>query len=114
MGIKPISVLQCNVQRSYASQHELVCTFMSNKYSICLITEPYTGSASAVHNIQGVDVFQFPAGSTTAGSPKVKACILVKQSAAIAIGCSQHSTPNLAVIQINIAQRRLFVASAYI
>ena len=87
---------------------------MSNKYSIALITEPYVGRSTSLYNITGVDVFQFPSTNADASHRHVKACILVKQRAATAIGCSQYASTNLSAIQMSMDGRRLFIASAYI
>ena len=108
MDIKPISVIQANVNRQYNAQHELIQTFMSKDYSIAIVCEPYVGSGPGVHSIQGVDIHQFTSGD------RVKACVLIKQTFGTSLGVTQLSTTNLAVVKIKLRQRTLFIASAYI
>ena len=108
MDTKPIRVLQCNAMRCRATQIELTKQFISNDYSIALISEPFVGGNTTLHAITGVNIFQFP----TTG--RVKACILIKETFGVALGVTHFSTSNLAVVQIKIRGRKLFIASAYI
>ena len=108
MDVKPIRVLQCNAMHCNNSQIELTRHFMSNNFSIALISEPYVGSNTTLHAIRGVNIFQFPTNG------RVKACILIKESFGVAIGATQYSTSNLAVAKVNLGQRKLFIASTYI
>ena len=108
MVVKPIRVIQANVNKCEASQKELLDHFHSKDYSIALISEPFVGNRIDVRPIQGVDVFQF---STTT---RVKACIFIKKNSLDALGITQFSTPNLSVIKLKINQRPVFIASAYI
>ena len=81
---------------------------MANNYSIALLSEPYVGSNTTVHHIQGVDIHQFPT------IEHVKACVLIKQTFGDSIGLTQLSTSNLAVVQLKVGQRKFHVASAYV
>ena len=108
MGIKHIRIIQLNANKCYAAQHEFLQYFASNDYHIALISEPYVGNKLTVKQYQGFDVHQFSNGV------RVKACVLVKKSLGHTLGVSQLSTPNLSVIQLNINQRKLYIASAYI
>ena len=81
---------------------------MANNYSIALLSEPYVGSNTTAHHIQGVDIHQF---STI---EHVKACVLIKQTFGDSIGLTQLSTSNLAVVQLKVGQRKFHVASAYV
>ena len=105
----PIKVIQANVRRCANAQKELVNHFVNNDYSIALISEPFVGRGTIVRTMVGIDVFQF---STTTGP--VKACVLMKQSFGSALGLTQYSSSNLAVVQISIRQRKLLFASVYI
>ena len=113
MSAKPVRVLQANVRQCQKAHHECVRHFLSNDFSIALISEPYVGRGPEVHFIAGVDIYQFStSGSTIPG--RIKACILIKQSFGSALGLTQDSSPNLAVVQIMAEQRRIIVASIYI
>ena len=100
--------------------HELKHTFLSSDFAIAIVSEPYTGASLTVSNIPGVDVFQFEttsfstSSSTSSEKRKVKACILVKPELVSAFGCSQFSSPNNAVIQIVLNNRKTYIASTYI
>ena len=81
---------------------------MANNISIALVSEPYVGRETTVHAIRGVNIFQF------ATNGRVKACVLIKDNFGVALGVTQLSTSNLAVVEIKLRQRKLFIASAYI
>ena len=104
-----IKVLQANLMRSHASHHEFIQYFLSNEYDIALITEPYVGNSHLVHNIRGIRIFQFPNSQNT----RIKACVLIRENIEAALGISQHSTPNLAVVQVTVCQRKVTFISAY-
>jgi len=125
MPTNAIDILQCNLRRCSDTTQEFVQYFMSNtQFSVALVTEPYVGRSAMLFNIDGVDVFQFPSAASpplpvtdhqlVTGHHHVKACVLVKKNKVTAIGCSQYSTTNLAVIQTMMDGRKLFIASAYI
>jgi len=97
-----------NVARSYVSTQELLNVFLEGDCQIALVSEPYVGSSNVVRQMKGVKVYQFTDG------PRVKACIFVKPEVTSSIGLTQHSTPNLAVIKLNIDNRSLILASGYI
>ena len=99
--------------RSYAAQHELLQFFMSQPFSVLLLSEPYTGPRTTVHSIRGVRVHQFPMAGQ-GQERRVKACILVKEEYGTSIGLAQHSSANLAVVRIPLQQRQLTIMSAYI
>ena len=103
-----VRVLQCNLGRCFQAQLDVVQHFNASDYNVLLLQEPYTGSTSTVQCVQGLDVFQFPT------SGRVKACVIVKPDFATVIGWTQHSSSNLAIVQIKLQQRMLFIASAYI
>ena len=107
MASKNIRVLQCNVNRCHASHHRLLYHFMSNNFAIALVTEPYVGRETTVHDIRGVNIFQLPENG------RVKACVMIKEKFGVALGITQLSTSNLAVVQIKIDQRKLLIASIY-
>ena len=108
MVVRPFRVLQANVMKCYASHQELIRHFISNDFSIALISEPYVGSNSSVASIKGIDIYQFTYVN------RVKACVLIKQSFCNSLGVTQLSTPNLAVVKLKADHRDLFIASAYI
>ena len=81
---------------------------MSGDYSFLLISEPYVGSNAEVHPVQGENVFQL------CSSDRVKACVITREGQLDAILCAQYSTSNLAVIEVQSAQRKLIIASVYI
>ena len=108
MAAEPIRVIQANVMRCMASQHELVKHFLSTDNTIAIISEPYVGRGPGVHSIQGIDIYQ------SSSTERVKACVMVKQGCINALGITQLLTPNLSVIEISLSQRKLFIASAYI
>ena len=109
MNSTPLKVLQANVARSQKAQHEFIRHFMESDHSVALLCEPYIGRGPEVHNIVGLDIYQF----TTNGRP-VKACVLIKQEVEGVLGATQYSTPNLAVVQAKVAQRHYMFASIYI
>lgn len=109
MAAKDVRILQCNLGRSLAAQHEIVYYFKESTYNVLLLQEPYHGNAIDVQCIYDLDVFQFPSASN-----HVKACVVLKEDVGPAIGWTQHSSPNLAIVQIRLRQRTLFLTSAYI
>ena len=93
-----------------AAQDEFLYFFqMSTDFSIALVSEPFTGAQKSVHPVLGLQVFQYPSRTS-----KVKACIFLKSDIGTALGWSQHSTPNLAAVQIGFQQRKLLLVSAYV
>lgn len=106
--ISKIKILQCNVDRSRRSYHEILRHFIDGDYKIALIAEPYVGSGLEVKPFMGLSVFQYSGGS------RVKACILVKPECGSVLGETQYSSPNLCVVQIKAGNRRFYLASVYV
>ena len=104
-----LRILQCNLSRSRASHDEFLHHFMSHNYSVALLSEPYIGNKDSVHQIAGVSMYQF-----TAPRRPVKAAILVKDGCGVSLGLAQLSTPNLAVVEIGLRDRKLIIASGYV
>jgi ribonuclease HI len=108
MVSKNLKMVQCNLQRCYLAQQEFLQHFATQGYDVALISEPYVGRGLCMPSKPGlVDIYQFPS------STRVKACVVLKAGIS-AIGMTQFSTPNLAVVQLKLGQQKLFVASAYV
>ena len=108
-----LRLLQCNCRRGYLETEEALDYFRRNNYDAMLMSEPYTrkdviGGPSTVHCQADLQVFQM----TDEG--RTKACIFWKPESGVALGQPQWSTSNLAVIEIRLVQKRLFIASGYI
>jgi hypothetical protein len=108
MATKKLKMVQCNLHRCYLAQQEFLQHFTSEKFDIGLISEPYVGRGLCMPSKPGlVDIYQFPS------STQVKACVVLKAGIS-AIGLTQYSTPNLAVIQLKLGQQKLYIASVYV
>ena len=103
-----LKVIQYNANRRREGQHEFLRDFTIADYNIALISEPYVGRGPGVPSYQGLGVYQFTSGS------RVKACVITKPILGSALGVSQLSTSNLAVIQLRVNHRPLFIVSAYV
>ena len=103
-----LSVLQCNVARSYHSHVELLTYFHSHEHQVLLVSEPYTGRNDEAYNMFGFQLYQFPS------KRHVKACVYVKSGVGVTLGLLQYSSSNLSVVEFKLKQRRLLLASAYI
>ena len=104
-----ISVIQCNLGRGLAAQHEVIEYFKSSAFNVLLLQEPYHGSSLSVQCVYDFDVFQFPTASR-----HVKACVIVKKDVGCCIGWTEHSSPNVAIVQLQLSQRKLYLTSAYV
>jgi hypothetical protein len=108
MANKKLKMVQCNLQRCYLAQQEFLQHFATQGYDVGLISEPYVGRGLCMPSKPGLfDIYQFPS------STRVKACVVLKAGIS-AIGITQYSAPNLAVVQLKLGQQKLFVASAYV
>ena len=101
--------MQCNARRCYKAQVELIHAFNASDAEVLLLQEPYTGSLNTVQSIYDLDLYEFPQSGR-----KVKACIVLKRDLGSAIAWTQHSTPNLAIVQVALQQRKLYLISAYL
>ena len=107
--INRIKFIQCNVGRSYSWHYEFTEHFVKGGYDVGIISEPHIGKGNEMKGIPGYCVFQ-----NSANSDKVKACIIVKQGLGSPMMLTQHSTPNISVVQLGIRGRRLIITSVYI
>lgn len=83
--------------------------FMSNNVHIALISEPYVGNVTYLRSIQGLKIFQFSCVD------RVKACIFIRDDiAASALGKSDLSSSNLAVVDLKLNNKTVTIASIYI
>ena len=81
---------------------------MSSNFTVALLCEPYVGASKEVKGLRGLRIHQFPSGE------RVKACIVLKDEVGDALGLSQLSTSNIAVVQLRLRSRLLTIISAYI
>lgn len=109
--IRTLKIIQCNLDRSKNALLEFVRFFVSEKYSVALVSEPYVGANNFVKNIPGVQIHQFPSSTG-----RVKACIFVRDGTNwfSALSLSQYSTTNMAVVQLTIGVTKLLLASVYV
>lgn len=107
-SINKIKILQCNIDKSRLSLHEFSQYFMTNNYSVALVSEPYIGKTKELKSIRGLNIIQFP------NNNEVKACIIAKPELGPILGVSQYSSPNLSVALLNIGGRKLYIASVYV
>ena len=95
--------------RGLAAQHEVIEYFKSSASNVRLLQEPYHGSSLNVQCIYDFDVVQFPSASR-----HVKACVVVKKDIGCCIGWTEHSSANVAIVQLQLCQRKLYLTSAYV
>lgn len=104
-----LSVVQCNLQRSRTAQQEFLSYFKSHNVDVALISEPYVGNNLSLSSISGVTIFQFSI------TDRVKACIFLKETLAVyALGRSDLSSCNFAVVDFKMKYRTFTLVSAYV